>query len=147
ARAARLPRVPGIPAQPGPSARVALVHRRHARRARAPLSAPVGPGGKFRRADTHSASFLAALARTSPDLIAVIDDVGRLKYASAAATAMLGYGVDELIGTSTFELVHPVDQIGALEGFASTMSTADSRPDPLLIRLRHADGSWLQTEI
>jgi diguanylate cyclase (GGDEF)-like protein/PAS domain S-box-containing protein len=111
------------------------------------LSAPVGPGGEFRPADKDSASFLAALARTSPDLIAVIDDVGRLKYSSPAATAMLGYGADELVGTSTFELVHPVDQIGALEGFASTMSTPDSRPDPLLIRLRHADGTWLQTEI
>jgi diguanylate cyclase (GGDEF)-like protein/PAS domain S-box-containing protein len=111
------------------------------------LSAAFGPGREFRAADTESASFLAALARTSPDLIAVIDDVGRLKYSSPAATAMLGYGAEELIGTSTFELVHPVDQIGALEGFASTMSTPDSRPDPLLIRLRHADGSWLQTEI
>src|SRR5262249_13176915 len=135
------------PAQPGPSARAALVRGRRARRARAPLSAPVGPGGEFRPADKDSSSFLAALARTSPDLIAVIDDVGRVKDASPAATAMLGYGPDELVGTSTFELVHPVDQIGALEGFASTMSTPDSRPDPLLIRLRHADGSWLQTEI
>jgi diguanylate cyclase (GGDEF)-like protein/PAS domain S-box-containing protein len=111
------------------------------------LTAPSGPDAGFRAADPQSPSFLAALARTSPDLIAVIDDLGRLKYSSAAATTMLGYGTDELLGTSTFELVHPVDQIGALEGFASTLSTPDSRPDPLLIRLRHADGSWLQTEI
>jgi diguanylate cyclase (GGDEF)-like protein/PAS domain S-box-containing protein len=111
------------------------------------LTAPPGPDAEFRPSDADSGSFLAALVRTSPDLIAVIDDLGRLKFSSHAATTMLGYGPDELIGTSTFELVHPVDQVGALEGFASTMSSPDSRADPLLIRLRHADGSWLQTEI
>ena len=111
------------------------------------MTAPLGPGNEFSPADPEHPGFLAALVRTSPDLIAVIDELGRLKYSSPAASAMLGYGPGELVGTSTFELVHPVDQLGALEGFASTVSTPDSRPDPLLIRLRHADGSWLQTEI
>src|SRR4029078_5070029 len=39
------------------------------------------------------------------------------------------------------------DQVGALEGFESTMGSSDSRPLPLLLRLRRADGGWLQTEI
>jgi PAS domain S-box-containing protein len=90
---------------------------------------------------------VAALVRTSPDLIAVIDAGGALKFASPAAKAMLGYDADELVGTSAFELVHPIDQVGALEGFASTLSSSDSRALPLLVRLRHADGSWLETEI
>jgi diguanylate cyclase (GGDEF)-like protein/PAS domain S-box-containing protein len=90
---------------------------------------------------------LSTLVRVSPDLISVIDAQGRLTYQSPAVEAMLGYAHDELIGVSAFDLVHPVDQVGALEGFASTMSSADSRPQPLLVRLRRKDGSWLQTEI
>jgi diguanylate cyclase (GGDEF)-like protein/PAS domain S-box-containing protein len=88
-----------------------------------------------------------ALVHVSPDLIAVIDAAGTLKYASPASEAMLGYAIGEFLGTSAFDLVHPVDQVGALEGFASTLSSADSRALPLLVRLRHADGSWLATEI
>jgi diguanylate cyclase (GGDEF)-like protein/PAS domain S-box-containing protein len=88
-----------------------------------------------------------ALVQVSPDLVAVIDASGALKYASPAAQAMLGYRHGEVIGTGVFDLVHPVDQVGALEGFASTLSSSDSRALPLLVRLRHADGSWLATEI
>jgi diguanylate cyclase (GGDEF)-like protein/PAS domain S-box-containing protein len=93
------------------------------------------------------AHFINALVDVSPDVIAVMDSLGALKYTSPAAAAMLGYGTGELIGTSAFDLVHPTDQIGALEGFASTLSSSDSRALPLLVRLRHADGSWLATEI
>jgi diguanylate cyclase (GGDEF)-like protein/PAS domain S-box-containing protein len=89
----------------------------------------------------------SALMRVAPDLISVVDASGRLTYTSLAAQTMLGFAPHELIGTSAFDLVHPVDQIGALEGFASTMHSSDSRAVPLLVRLRHADGSWLETEI
>ncbi len=88
-----------------------------------------------------------ALVRVSPDLLAVIDESGVLSFASPAAEAMLGYAPNGLIGVNAFDLVHPVDQVSALEGFASTMSSTDSRALPLLIRLRHTDGSWLETEI
>jgi diguanylate cyclase (GGDEF)-like protein/PAS domain S-box-containing protein len=94
-----------------------------------------------------TARLLTALVEVSPDLIAVIDTAGALKYASSSAEAMLGYRTGELLGTSAFDLVHPTDQVGALEGFASTLSSSDSRPVPLLVRLRHADGTWLATEI
>src|SRR5262249_40018986 len=33
------------------------------------------------------------------------------------------------------------------EGFVSTSASADSRPTPLLMRLQHADGRWIQTEV
>ncbi len=90
---------------------------------------------------------VSALVRVCPDLIAVVDALGALKYTSPAAETMLGYRDGELLGTSAFDLVHPIDQVGALEGFASTLSSSDSRALPLLVRLRHADGTWLETEI
>jgi diguanylate cyclase (GGDEF)-like protein/PAS domain S-box-containing protein len=97
--------------------------------------------------ETDPTGPIHALVRVSADLISLIDASGALRYASPAAESMLGYGPGELIGTNTFDIVHPVDQIGALEGFASTLSSADSSASPLLVRLRHADGSWLATEI
>jgi len=83
----------------------------------------------------------------SSDGLVVVDPDGMLRYSSPAADAMLGYSPGELVGCNAFDLVHPDDQVGALEGFESTLGSADSRPLPLLIRLRSADGSWLQTEI
>lgn len=89
----------------------------------------------------------AALIRVSADLVVVIDTGGVLTYASPAAEAMLGYAAHEVLGLNAFDLVHPVDQVGALEGFASTLTSTDSRALPLLVRLQHKDGSWLETEI
>src|ERR1700722_20303736 len=60
---------------------------------------------------------------------------------------MLGYPAGEIVGCNAFELVHPDDQVSALEGFDSSVSSADSRPLPTLIRLKRANGSWLQTEV
>jgi diguanylate cyclase (GGDEF)-like protein/PAS domain S-box-containing protein len=94
-----------------------------------------------------SRRLFTALLRVSPDLIAVIDANGTLTYASPASEPMLGYRTGELVGLSAFDLVHPVDQVGAFEGFASTLSSSDSRAVPLLVRLRHANGTWLATEI
>ncbi|HEV7526891.1 MAG TPA: PAS domain S-box protein [Acidimicrobiia bacterium] len=91
-------------------------------------------------------SIASALVRVSPDLVAVVDSSGVLRFVSPAAETMLGYEPGELLGVNAFDLVHPVDQIGALEGFTSTLAPG-SRALPLLVRLRHADGSWLETEI
>ena len=105
------------------------------------------PGGPAAPAAVAAADFLTALMGASPDLIAVMDSSARLTYASAAAETLLGYGPGEVIGESAFDLVHPMDQVGALEGFASTLSSSESRPLPVLCRLKRADGTWLDSEI
>ena len=91
------------------------------------------------------------LARTlvacSSDGLVVVDADGILRYASPAAERMLGYELGATFGRNVFDLVHPDDQVSALEGFESTMSSSNSRPLPTLVRLRRADDSWLQTEI
>ena len=95
----------------------------------------------------ESPDFADAVLRASSDVLAVIDSQGTLTFASPAAQRMLGYEANTLIGADAFALVHRDDQLGVLEGFASTTSSADSRPTPLLVRLRRADGSWIDTEI
>jgi diguanylate cyclase (GGDEF)-like protein/PAS domain S-box-containing protein len=94
-----------------------------------------------------SDSFIHALLDHVEDLVVVIDPDGRIAYASPAAQRMLGYRRDDVLGTSAFDLVHPDDQVSALEGFESTLSSRDSRATPLLLRLRQKNGDWLDTEI
>ena len=132
ARAARTTRVrlvPGLPLQPGPTAGGARLLARDARRVRR-LTDHCGPRSRLARPHRRH-------RRT-----------GALKYVEPAAALDARLPPRrELLGTNAFDLVHPVDQVGALEGFASTLSSSDSRALPLLVRLRHADGSWLETEI
>jgi diguanylate cyclase (GGDEF)-like protein/PAS domain S-box-containing protein len=94
-----------------------------------------------------SVDLARALVRHSSDGLVVIDDAGVITFASPAAEEMLGYETGAVIGLNAFDLVHPEDQVTALEGFASTMSASDSRALPQLLRLRKADGSWHQTEL
>jgi diguanylate cyclase (GGDEF)-like protein/PAS domain S-box-containing protein len=94
-----------------------------------------------------AATLPAALIRLLPDVISIVDASGQLTYTSPGAYSMLGYLPDELVGTSAFDLIHPVDQVSAAEGFTSTFASSDSRPVPLLVRLRHARGHWIDTEI
>jgi diguanylate cyclase (GGDEF)-like protein/PAS domain S-box-containing protein len=88
-----------------------------------------------------------AIVSHSSDGLVVLEADGTLRYSSPAADSMLGYAPGATVGRNAFDLVHPDDQVGALEGFESTMGSSDSRPLPLLLRLRRADGGWLQTEI
>src|SRR5690348_3956631 len=92
--------------------------------------------------------FLAeALLARIRDAVAIVDARGVLTYASPAAEALLGARSGELVGETAFDLVHPDDQLDAFEGFTSTSASADSRPTPLLLRLRHANDGWVDTEI
>jgi diguanylate cyclase (GGDEF)-like protein/PAS domain S-box-containing protein len=88
-----------------------------------------------------------ALVARSRDGIAVLGEDGRLEYVSPWADRMLGYEPGETRGRDAFELVHPDDQVAALEGFESTAGSADSRPLPTLVRLLRKDGTWMQAEI
>jgi diguanylate cyclase (GGDEF)-like protein/PAS domain S-box-containing protein len=104
-------------------------------------------GGRIDGAPDPSADLARAVVTHSSDGLVIVDAGGTLRFASPWADRMLGYEPGETLGRNVFELVHPDDQVGALEGFESTVSAADSRPLPTLVRLRRADGSWLQTEI
>ncbi|MDQ1481635.1 MAG: hypothetical protein QOI44_2496 [Actinomycetota bacterium] len=94
-----------------------------------------------------SSELARAIVSHSSDGLVVIEADGVLRYASPSTDSMLGYAPGGTVGRNAFDLVHPDDQVAALEGFDSTMSSADSRPLPLLVRLRRADGGWQQTEI
>jgi PAS domain S-box-containing protein len=81
----------------------------------------------------------AALIAHAWEAIVLFEPGGQIRYASPTTTRMLGYSVDELVGLSAFELIHPDDHPAVSE----CVTLALARPDtmvPVAARVRHKNG-------
>ncbi len=86
------------------------------------------------------------LADHSNDIIIRFSLDDQVLYASPSVSH-LGYRPDEIVGRSPLCLVHPDDRdIASARVGDLACEPADERREPLRIRLRHADGSWLWFE-
>ena len=86
-----------------------------------------------------------SLVQNSSDVITVVDADSTVRYESPSTAAVLGFGVDELIGSRLLELVHPADVSRALALFdVEKLSAAGTAPVEL--RARRADGAWIDVE-
>lgn len=63
------------------------------------------------------------IAENTSDLIALLDPVGTVYYASPSHEIVLGYSMEELLGHSTEKIVHPDDQEHVREKFKSCLET------------------------
>ncbi len=88
--------------------------------------------------------FRTLIARSS-DVVTVIDPDLRIGYVSGAVEEILGYRVEELIGRDAGELIHPDDLVEAVNAVARTLAP-DGTPEPLELRLLHAQGHWVNLE-
>ena len=88
--------------------------------------------------------FRTLIARSS-DVVTIINPDLQISYVSGAVEAILGYRVEELIGRSAIELIHPDDLDEALTSVARTL-TPDGRGEALELRLLHAEGHWVNLE-
>jgi diguanylate cyclase (GGDEF)-like protein/PAS domain S-box-containing protein len=79
-----------------------------------------------------------SLVDRSSELVAVLDDHGRVVSATAVFQRRLGHEPSALAGTPLLDLVHPDDREG--------VDFEVGREEPLHWRLRHADGTWHATE-
>ena len=81
------------------------------------------------------------LVQSSRDAILVTDATGRLTYCSPGVEYILGYAVDELIGTPERDLIHP-DDLRILDRSLDRL-LAERAPQPMTeLRMRHRDGTW-----
>ena len=90
--------------------------------------------------------FDAVLANSS-DLVVIVDPVGRLSFVSAAARRILGRDPQAWIGRDVFDLLHPDDLGYAAEALGGSVESGPGVKDPIVVRVRHADGSWRKVEI
>ena len=90
-------------------------------------------------------SLFRVLVQNSADAIVTLNADGSIRFASESSARLLGYTVEERIGRSAFELMHPDDTAGARAGFDECLQHAGV-PFPLEYRLRHKDGTWRYVE-
>jgi PAS domain S-box-containing protein len=82
-----------------------------------------------------------ALIENSADAIALIDADGIIQFESPAATRILGYNNDEMVGHTAFEFLHPDDIATGTDSFAALLQA----PGAVIssnIRYRCKDGSF-----
>jgi diguanylate cyclase (GGDEF)-like protein/PAS domain S-box-containing protein len=91
-------------------------------------------------------SYLYLALNNTSDMITVLDADATIRYVSPAAERILGYSLEELVGTVALDYVHPED----IEFLSSSFAEALENPgvmSPIEFRLRRADGSWRHVEV
>lgn len=82
-----------------------------------------------------------SLTENALDIVAVIDGMGVITYASPSVKRALGLEPGELIGASALDIIHPEDA----DAFTATLKATLSEPATAIsneFRLRHGNGSW-----
>lgn len=84
---------------------------------------------------------LRLLLEHSPDGVVVVGKDGTVNFVSPSTTRILGYNPEDLLGKMPFELIHPDEQMQAVELFTQFTGTAN-QVNHALQRIRHKNGSW-----
>lgn len=95
---------------------------------------------RFRREAAKREELFRIVTENAADMIALVDVKGRRLYNSPAYEKVLGYTVEELAKTSSFEQIHPEDRLRVLEAARETRRTGIGKK--LEYRILHRDGSW-----
>ncbi len=88
-----------------------------------------------------------ALVEYGSDGIALGDAAGNILYSSPAITRILGYSVEEFIGTNFLTLLHPDDLPEGRERFAAVLANRFRPTYQRDLRYRHRDGTWRYLEV
>jgi diguanylate cyclase (GGDEF)-like protein/PAS domain S-box-containing protein len=84
--------------------------------------------------------------QNATDVIAIIDESGRLTYVSSTVRRVMGYEPNKITGQNGFTYIHPED----IEACRDTLATLAMQPGSsaeIELRMLHADGSWRWTEV
>jgi len=99
---------------------------------------------RMRRRLVEREEFFQLISENVVDMIAVVDSNGKRVYNSPSYHRILGYALDELEATSSFEQVHPDDRQIVVDAAADARRTGVGRR--IEYRMRHKDGSWVFLE-
>lgn len=80
------------------------------------------------------------LAENASDVVALRDRVGRVLWISPSVSTLLGWEVDDLVGSDLLDLVHPEDRPNASE--ARALVNARGEEQRYVGRFRRYDGSY-----
>lgn len=86
------------------------------------------------------------LSEHASDLLRIVQGDGTILYASPSHRRILGYAPADLLGRTSFDLVHPADLARMLAEFNAAVERGDAVITSTY-RVRHADGSWRVIEV
>ena len=86
-----------------------------------------------------------ALVEYSSDAITLIDATGKILFVSQTLERMLGYAVEERLGKSGFEHIHP-DDVSVTEAMFAECLRHPRTPKTIVVRNLHKDGRWRYIE-
>jgi two-component system, cell cycle sensor histidine kinase and response regulator CckA len=86
-----------------------------------------------------------ALVQNSSEAIVMLNADGSIRFASESSARLLGYALDERLGRSAFELMHPEDVAPTRAAFTECLQRPGV-PIPAEHRMRHKDGTWRHIE-
>jgi PAS domain S-box-containing protein len=93
----------------------------------------------------RSEEYFRSLIENAPDLITVISQTGRVRYASPSVERILGYQPEELVGTDIWRIIHPDD--AKLVGDAIARAVLEQDLFELIVyRAQRKDGGWRYME-
>ncbi len=87
-----------------------------------------------------------SLVEDCSDGIALVDREGSILYSNPSIARVLGYSVEEFVGSNHFSLIHPDDVMTARQHF----DDGDDGLQPshrMDLRYRHSDGTWRYLEV
>jgi len=76
------------------------------------------------------------------DVVAELDEEGRVLFVSPSCEQVLGYKPEELVGTTPFSLLHAEDLENLVDVFVSRFKSQHLPEHDQTFRVRHRDGSW-----
>lgn len=86
-----------------------------------------------------------SLIENSTDVITLLNPQGVILYSSPSTVRILGYSLQEYVGRSVFEFIHPSD----LEHIVSKFKEIIAKPENFIsteCRFQHKNGAWLWLE-
>jgi len=90
-------------------------------------------------------SLFQVLVENSSDAVVMLNADGTVRFASESSARLLGYTLDERLGRSAFELIHPDDSAATRKAFRECLERPGV-PLPIEYRVRHKNGVWRHIE-
>lgn len=87
------------------------------------------------------------ISQNSHDIVSLMDLEGKYLFISPSIKDTLGYEVEEMLGRSTTDFIHPDDLPGVIEAMQDALSQ-NSKMSEALFRFRHKNGEyrWLEAK-
>jgi two-component system cell cycle sensor histidine kinase/response regulator CckA len=99
---------------------------------------------RIRRKLVQREELFRLISENAADLIAVVDMQGSRIYNSLSYEKVLGYSIEELRSSPSFDQIHPEDRERVKEAAEQARATGVGRP--MEYRIRHKDGTWRTLE-